>query len=344
MTLTIQNISKSYGTNLALNAFTADLEPGIYALLGPNGSGKSTLMNIITDNLKADSGSITYTSNDGVTEDVLKMGVRFREKLGFMPQYPGLYPNFSVERFLWYMAALKGMTKEAALEQIPAILKAVELDDVPRRKIGALSGGMKQRLALAQAVLGDIGAHGDDAQALGLDGLDDVPGRKIGALSGGMKQRLALAQAVLGNPEILILDEPTAGLDPKQRISIRNYISRIAFNKIVLIATHVVSDVEFIARDVIMLKKGVIVDNAPPAELLRKIDGGVWLVPCAEEDVGRLQNEYRVTNISRDEQTGDVLLRVLNEKKPADNARAVAPTLEDYYLHVFGEDAAHSEG
>ena len=300
MTLTIQNISKSYGTNLALDKFSATFEPGIYALLGPNGSGKSTLMNIITDNLKADSGSITYTSNDGVTEDVLKMGVRFREKLGFMPQYPGLYPNFSVERFLWYMAALKGMTKADALEQIPAILKAVELDDVPRRKIGALSGGMKQRLALAQAVLGD--------------------------------------------PEILILDEPTAGLDPKQRISIRNYISRIAFNKIVLIATHVVSDVEFIARDVIMLKKGVIVDNAPPAELLRKIDGGVWLVPCEEEDVGRLQNEFRVTNISRDEQTGDVLLRVLNEEKPADNARAVAPTLEDYYLHVFGEDAAHSDG
>ena len=300
MTLTIQNISKSYGSNLALDKFSATFEPGIYALLGPNGSGKSTLMNILTDNLKADSGSITYTSNDGVTEDVLKMGVRFREKLGFMPQYPGLYPNFSVERFLWYMAALKGMTKADALEQIPAILKAVELDDVPRRKIGALSGGMKQRLALAQAVLGD--------------------------------------------PEILILDEPTAGLDPKQRISIRNYISRIAFDKIVLIATHVVSDVEFIARDVIMLKKGVIVDNAPPTELLRKIDGGVWLVPCAEEDVGRLQNEFRVTNISRDETTGDVLLRVLCEEKPADNARAVAPTLEDYYLHVFGEDAAHSDG
>ena len=212
MTLTIQNISKSYGTNLALDKFSATFEPGIYALLGPNGSGKSTLMNIITDNLKADSGSITYTSDKGASEDVLKMGVRFREKLGFMPQYPGLYPNFSVERFLWYMAALKGMTKADALEQIPASLKAVELDDVPRRKIGALSGGMKQRLALAQAVLGD--------------------------------------------PEILILDEPTAGLDPKQRISIRNYISRIAFDKIVLIATHVVSDVEFIARDVIMLKKG----------------------------------------------------------------------------------------
>ena len=116
MTLTIDRITKSYGTNRALDSFTAELTPGIYALLGPNGSGKSTLMNIITDNLKADAGTITY---DG--ENVLQMGERFREKLGFMPQYPGLYPNFSVERFLWYMAALKGMTKEAAMEQIPSI-------------------------------------------------------------------------------------------------------------------------------------------------------------------------------------------------------------------------------
>ena len=154
MKLNINGVTKSYGTNLALDHFTLDLEPGIYALLGPNGSGKSTLMNIITDNLKADSGTISYTGDDGITEDVLKMGVRFREKLGFMPQYPGLYPNFTVERFMWYMAALKGMDKASAKSQIPEILGAVELDDVPRRKIGALSGGMKQRLTLAQAVLG----------------------------------------------------------------------------------------------------------------------------------------------------------------------------------------------
>ena len=153
MTLQIKDISRSFGVNFAVNQFTTTLGPGIHALLGPNGSGKSTLMNILTGNLKADSGSITYTSDEGVSEDTLKMGVRFREKLGFMPQYPGLYPNFSVERFMWYMAALKGMKKESAMEQIPEILKAVELDDVPRRKIGALSGGMKQRLALAQALL-----------------------------------------------------------------------------------------------------------------------------------------------------------------------------------------------
>ena len=298
MKLTFSRLRKSYGSNLALNSFSASFEPGIYALLGPNGSGKSTLMNILTDNLKADSGEITYTDEAGNTENVLHMGVRFREKLGFMPQYPGLYPNFTVERFMWYMAALKGIKKEEAKKQIPEILAAVELDDMPKRKIGALSGGMKQRLTLAQAVLGD--------------------------------------------PEILILDEPTAGLDPKQRIAIRNYISKIAFNKIVLIATHVVPDIEFIARDIIMLKKGVIVDNAPPHVLTKKIEGKVWNVPCAEADVQVMQDKFRVTNIARDEDSGEVLLRVLADEQPIDRSKSVAPTLEDYYLYVFGETSSVS--
>ena len=293
MELFFCNISKSYSYNLALYNFTVSLQPGIYALLGPNGSGKSTLMNIITDNLKADSGEITYTSDDGVTENILKMGVRFREKLGFMPQYPGLYPNFTVERFMWYMAALKGLPKEKAKKEIPEILAAVELDDVPKRKIAALSGGMKQRLTLAQAVLGD--------------------------------------------PEILILDEPTAGLDPKQRIAIRNYISKIAFNKIVIIATHVVSDIEFIARDIIMLKKGVIVDNAPPHELTKKIEGKVWNVPCLESEVQSMQDTFRVTNIARDDESGNVSLRVLSDEKPSEDSKIVTPTLEDYYLYIFGD-------
>ena len=294
MKLKLDKVTKSYGTNLALDSFSATLEPGIHALLGPNGSGKSTLMNIITDNLKADSGEILFEDDSGICENVLDMGVRFREKLGFMPQYPGLYPNFTVERFMWYMAALKGLPKEKAKADIPEILAAVELDDVPRRKIGALSGGMKQRLTLAQAVLGD--------------------------------------------PSILILDEPTAGLDPKQRIAVRNYISKIAFNKIVIIATHVVTDVEFVARDIIMLKKGVIIDDAPVHELTKKIDGKVWNLPCAESAVKELQESFRVINISRDDESGEVLLRVLSESKPSERSLAIQPTLEDYYLYIFGEE------
>ena len=286
MRLSIKNITKRYGDNLALDNFTAEFEPGIYALLGPNGSGKSTLMNIITDNLKADSGQIIC---DG--EDTLAMGERFREKIGFMPQYPGLYPNFTVERFMWYMAALKGLPQEQAKREIPSILAAVELDDIPGRRIGALSGGMKQRLTLAQAVLGD---------------------------------------SVRGLPELLILDEPTAGLDPKQRITIRNYISKIAFNKTVIIA-----------KDIIMLKKGVIVENAPPHELTKKIEGKIWLLPCGETEVQGLQDVFRVTNISRDDHSGKVLLRVISDERPVEEAVSAAPTLEDHYLWVFGETSSH---
>jgi len=292
----LNNICKSYGANLALNNFSCCFEPGIYALLGPNGSGKSTLMNILTHNLDANSGEVLYINDHGQIKDSRDMGIHFLEKIGFMPQYPGLYPNFSIEKFMWYMAVLKGLSKADAKKQIPEILTAVELNDVIKRKIGALAGGMKQRLALAQAVLGD--------------------------------------------PEILILDEPTAGLDPKQRIAIRNFISKIAFNKIVLIATHVVPDIEFIARDIIMLKKGVIVDNAPPHELTKKIEGKAWNVPCTESDVHLMQDKFRVTNIARDEDTGEVLLRIIADEQPTDRSKTVAPTLEDYYLYVFGETAS----
>ena len=285
MKLIFDNVSKSYGKNKALSGFSAELDPGIYALLGPNGSGKSTLMNILTDNLKADGGKIYY---DG--EDVLKMGVRFREKLGFMPQYPGMYGNFTAKGFLLYMATLKGMKKDEAEKSIPEILDAVELSDVADHRISSFSGGMKQRLALAQAVLGD--------------------------------------------PSVLVLDEPTAGLDPKQRIAIRNYISKISFNKIVIIATHVVPDIEYIAKNVIMLKKGVIVDNAAPADLLHKIEGSVWCVKTTADNVAKIQNEYTVTNILKDD--AGVTLRILSNKKPPYDAYNVSPSLDDYYLHVFG--------
>ncbi len=300
MILTISNISKSYGNNKALSNFTAELTPGIYALLGPNGSGKSTLMNIITDNLKADSGEIYYAENGESPENVLKMGARFRELLGFMPQYPGMYPNFTVEQFLWYIAALKD--------------------------IGAHLRGKEKKKHIANEI----------EQLLNAVDLLDVSNRKISALSGGMKQRLALSQAVLGSSKILILDEPTAGLDPKQRIAIRNYISRIAFDKIVIIATHVVSDIEFIAREVIMLKKGIVVDHAPPAKLLKKMDGKVWSIPVIEDDVQKFQKVYQVTNINRDEQSGEIHLRVLSDLRPTKTAQLVRPNLEDYYLYVFG--------
>ena len=284
--LTINNLSKSYGSNLALNQFTYSFDHGIYALLGPTGSGKSTLMNIVTQNLKSDNGEILLDDTP-----IGKLGASYREKLGFMPQYPGMYPSFSALDFLRYMAVLKGLNKKKADEQIDELLHAVELHDVRTHRIGSFSGGMKQRLALAQSLLGD--------------------------------------------PEIVILDEPTAGLDPKQRIAIRNYIASVALNKTVIIATHVVSDVEFIAREAIMLKKGVISDSGSPYELTQKIEGQVWQTVVAAEEVQAMQEKFRVVNIQNGEQ--GVILRILSDVKPTEDSVTVVPSLEDYYLHVFGD-------
>ena len=271
------------------------MTPGIYALLGPNGAGKSTLIHILTDNLKADSGTVTYTDRFGKTENIRAMGERFREKLGFMPQQPAVYNNFSAERFLWYVASLKGMSRAEAARRIPEVLSAVELSDVARHRIGTFSGGMKQRLSLAQAVLGD--------------------------------------------PEILILDEPTASLDPRQRVSVRNFISEIAMSKIVLIATHIVADIEYIAKEVVVMNQGTIAATGSPLSLSQSMRGRVWLAAVPMNDVDMMQARYQVTNISPSQaDPSRVVMRILSAEKPTANAEPAEPTLEDYYLDTFGKE------
>ena len=284
--LKITGISKSYGKKKALNDFSVTLSEGIYALLGPNGAGKTTLMNILTDNLKADSGSVTYNG-----ENIIKMGAEYRAKIGYMPQHQGMYKSFTVIRFLWYMAALKGMKKEEAGKRIEKVLSAVDLTDASTKKIGALSGGMLQRLGLAQAVLGD--------------------------------------------PEILILDEPTAGLDPMQRINLRNFIANIALNKIVLIATHVVSDIEYIAKDIMILKEGVLLGCASAQSYIKQVENKVWhvTIPSAEL-IPQVQKKYKVGNIFKENES--IILKVISDEKPDMGDVTSAPaTLEDYYLHTF---------
>lgn len=293
MELELKELSKSYGSVKALNKISYTFKPGIYGILGANGAGKSTMINLITDNVSRDSnngGNILY---DG--EDILKLGKKFRAIVGYMPQQQGFYEDFSPKAFLKYMAEVKGLKRKneegkSVAQQIDELLEVVNLTSVAYKKIGGFSGGMKQRVLLAQALL--------------------------------------------GNPKVLILDEPTAGLDPKERIGIRNYIAELSKDKIILFATHVVSDIECIADKVILVKKGQIVATGTPVELIEKMQGKVAELTCTLEDVGKLQEQYKVGNI-RQRKNG-LALRLVGDKLP-DEAVKVEDNidLEDVYLYYF---------
>jgi len=222
MELKVEKVSKQYGTVKALDNFSVTLNAGVYGFLGANGAGKSTLMNLITDNVKRDSGKILY---DG--KDILELGADFRKVLGYMPQQQGFYEQMSARGFILYIASLKGIKRKKAKSETERLLRVVSLSEHAHKKLGGFSGGMKQRLLLAATLLGD--------------------------------------------PKVLILDEPTAGLDPKERVNLRNFISELSKDKIIIFVTHVVSDVETIADEIIIVKDGRLITMGTPYNLIDEV-------------------------------------------------------------------------
>ena len=286
MKLECRNLTKDYKKTRALDGFTFEFTPGIYGLLGPNGAGKTTLMNLITDNLKPTSGEVLC---DGVP--IKELGSAYRAKIGFMPQQQNIYPAFTVERFLWYMAGLKDLDKNTVEGDIKQLLEQVNLYEDRKKRLGELSGGMKQRALLAQALL--------------------------------------------GKPELIILDEPTAGVDPKERIQMRNIISRVGFESIIIIATHVVPDIQFIAKDVLLLDKGKVIKQGAPGKLSRDMQGKVFEIVTDDKGFEDIRNRYRIVNVHKDEE--EIRVRVVNDTVPehVHTACEVKPDLEDLYLSHF---------
>ena len=279
--LQIKNLTKKYGEFTALNNVSLNLSNGVYGILGANGAGKSTLLNLITDNIKRTSGDILYNG-----KEILSLGVKFRKKVGYTPQLQGMYEEFTAGQFMRYIGALKGMKHKACKTQTRELLALV--------------------------------------------GLDSVAHKKLGSFSGGMRQRVLLAAAMLDNPEILILDEPTVGLDPEERIRLRNHIAEISINRMVLLATHVVDDIECIAEKVILMKNGELLRFSSPTELIDEIYGKVGEFYGSFEEVSRMKEKYGKGQAIR--RSEGFVFRAAEENLPDCFKKVDNITLEDVYL------------
>lgn len=286
MELQFVNLTKEFGSLRAVDDISLTISNGVYGLLGVNGAGKTTLMKMICTLLLPTSGKILC---DG--RDISSMDGEYRNLLGYLPQEFGFYPEFTVMDYLLYIASLKGIRPIAAKKKANALLAQV--------------------------------------------GLSKVANKKMRKLSGGMKRRAGIAQAILNDPKILILDEPTAGLDPAERIRFRNLISELSENRIVILSTHIVSDVEYIAKDIWLMKDGRILQRGNLDDIISSMPEKVWACLTTHERAAELMKQYKVSNVKSE--NGGVELRILSDKPPVESASPVRPTLEDVFLYYFGE-------
>lgn len=294
MELKIDHISKQFKDKTAVDDVSLTLTPGVWGLLGANGAGKTTLMRMIADIMVPTSGTIFY---DG--QDIRKMGKAYRNLFGFLPQDFGYSRDFTVKDYLEYMAALK---------DVPVKETAKKIDHL-----------------------------------LGILSLSDVKNKKIAKLSGGMKRRVGIAQAMLNDPKVLVMDEPTAGLDPGERVRLRNFISEFSHDRIVLISTHIVSDIEYISTKNAIMKNGQIVGVGTTSELVKTIDGKVWNCTVPAHKVPEHEMKLRVIN-QRNEENDSVSIRYLSEQSEVTGSTPAIPRLEDLYLWLFPYEDDQKEG
>jgi ABC-type multidrug transport system ATPase subunit len=294
MELKIEHLSKHFKDKKAVDDVCLTLTSGIWGLLGANGAGKTTLMRMIANIMTPNGGTIYY---DGT--DIRKMGEKYRTLFGFLPQDFGYPHNFTVKDYLEYMAALKDVPISDTKKKINHLLDVLTLSD--------------------------------------------VKGKKIAKLSGGMKRRVGIAQAMLNDPEILVMDEPTAGLDPGERVRFRNFISEFSQDRIVLISTHIVSDIEYIATRNAIMKAGKVIDVGTTDELVREIDGKVWAATIPIGDLTKCEKRFRIIN-QRSEDYGKVSIRYLSETPEIEEATIESPRLEDLYLWYFPQINLEGEG
>jgi len=285
MELKTVGLTKKFGRKTAVNHLNITLSNGVYGLLGANGAGKTTLMRLLCSLQTPTSGKIVLNG-----KNIVGLGEKYRELIGYLPQQFGYYPDFTAQDFLLYVSALKGLSDSDAKKKSRELLEAVGLSAESRHKIKTFSGGMKQRLGIAQAMLND--------------------------------------------PHILILDEPTAGLDPKERVRFRNLISAFAKDRIVILSTHIVSDIEFIAEEIIMMKSGEILHFGKPHEIISDIEGLVWECTVPTERAEGLAATFNTSNL-RNTDRGKTVLRIIADRPPMSNAVKVQPNLEDLYLYYF---------
>ena len=292
MELHIENISKQYNrTTWGVRNCSLNLTPGVLGLLGPNGAGKSTLMAILATITKATEGSVRW---NGV--DIAKKPNELRSVLGYLPQDFGIYPNLNAIEFLEYMAAIKGLNGKVARRRIDELLNLVNIGEARRRPLGGYSGGMKQRVGIAQALLNE--------------------------------------------PQLLIVDEPTAGLDPQERVRFRNLLSDLSGKRIVILSTHIVSDVEAVATDIALIKDGQIVEHSSPEALLKAVEGQVWEMVVPSARLSSLKQNMLVGGTAR--RSDGVHARIVAPDSPGDGAIAMVPTLEDAYLHFIAGNKNNS--